>query len=107
MAAGTKHYSADLKRDAVQMVGRLVAQGETEWAAMRKTADLLGVKTAETVRQWVRKEPAAGAGGGAAGVADSELVRTLKRQIAELERANEILKSASIFFAAELDRPRR
>ncbi|PRC62060.1 IS3 family transposase, partial [Mycobacterium sp. ITM-2017-0098] len=32
-------------------------------------------------------------------------IRKLKREIAELRRANEILKSASAFFAAELDRP--
>ncbi|MFC3242622.1 hypothetical protein ACFOJ6_10030 [Gordonia humi] len=57
MAAGTKHYSAELKRDAVTMVVELVGQGSTEWAAMKKTADLLGVGAAETVRQWVRKAP--------------------------------------------------
>lgn len=43
MAAGSKRYSAELKKDAVDMVARLVAHGDTEWAAMRKTADLLGV----------------------------------------------------------------
>ena len=32
-------------------------------------------------------------------------VRRLKRENAELRRANEILKAASAFFAAELDRP--
>jgi transposase len=34
-------------------------------------------------------------------------VRRLKREVAELRRANAILKAASIFFAAELDRPSR
>ncbi len=32
-------------------------------------------------------------------------IRKLKREVAELRRANEILKSASAFFAAEFDRP--
>ncbi len=32
-------------------------------------------------------------------------VRALKKEIAELRRANEILKAAASFFAAELDRP--
>jgi transposase len=36
---------------------------------------------------------------------ESAEVRRLKREVAELRRANEILKAASIFFAAELDRP--
>jgi transposase len=31
----------------------------------------------------------------------------VKKEVAELRRANEILKSASAFFAAELDRPNR
>jgi transposase len=29
----------------------------------------------------------------------------LRREVAELRRANEILKAASVFFAAGLDRP--
>ncbi len=35
-------------------------------------------------------------------------IRKLKREVAELRRANEILKAASVFFAGELDphRPR-
>jgi transposase len=31
--------------------------------------------------------------------------KQLRREVAELRRANEILKAASAFFAAELDRP--
>ena len=34
-------------------------------------------------------------------------IRELKKEVAELRRANQILKSASAFFAAELDRPPR
>jgi transposase-like protein len=38
-------------------------------------------------------------------VGESEEVRALRREVAELRRANEILKTASAFFAqAELDR---
>jgi transposase len=36
---------------------------------------------------------------------ESAEIRRLKRENAELRRANEILKAASAFFAAELDRP--
>jgi transposase len=32
-------------------------------------------------------------------------IRRLKRENAELRRTNEILRTASAFFAAELDRP--
>jgi transposase len=36
---------------------------------------------------------------------ESAELKRLRRQNAELRRANEILKAASAFFAAELDRP--
>ncbi|CAG7608245.1 Insertion element IS6110 uncharacterized 12.0 kDa protein [Leucobacter soli] len=32
--------------------------------------------------------------------------RRLRRENAELKKANEVLKAASVFFAKELDRPR-
>jgi transposase len=39
---------------------------------------------------------------------EREEIRKLRREVAELRRANEILKAASVFFAGELDphRPR-
>ena len=36
---------------------------------------------------------------------ESAQVKAMKKEIAELKRANEILKAAASFFAAELDRP--
>jgi transposase len=46
-------------------------------------------------------------GGQRPGVTTEEAaeIRKLRREVAELRRANEILKAASAFFAAELDRP--
>ncbi|EGD53287.1 putative transposase orfA for insertion sequence element [Gordonia neofelifaecis NRRL B-59395] len=40
-------------------------------------------------------------------VADIERIRQLEKENAELRRAIEILKTASAFFAAEVDRPHR
>jgi transposase-like protein len=34
-----------------------------------------------------------------------EVIKRLRREVAELRRANEILKAAAAFFGAELDRP--
>jgi transposase len=74
---------------------------------MSRVAELLGVGTAETVRKWVRQaESDAGARPGTSSEESAE-VRRLKRENAELKRANAILKAASVFFAAELDRPQR
>ena len=67
----------------------------------------LGIGTAETLRKWVRQaEVNAGQRPGITSEESAEIKR-LKRENSELRRANEILKSASIFFAAELDRPQR
>ena len=38
---------------------------------------------------------------------DRQRIRELEQENRELRRANAILKSASVFFAAELDRPQK
>jgi transposase len=87
------------------MVAEIRGDHESEWAAIGKVAELLGVTSAETVRQWVRRaEVDAGARPGVTSEESAE-VRRLKRENAELKRANAILKAASAFFAAELGRP--
>ncbi len=61
----------------------------------------------ETVSKWVRRaEVDAGERPGLTGEEHAE-VKRLKREVAELRRANEILKAAAAFFGAELDRPRQ
>jgi transposase len=87
------------------MVGEIAGQHESEWAAMGEVARLLGVGTAETVRKWVgQAEVDGGRRPGTTSEESAELKR-LRRENAELRRANAILKAASTFFAAELDRP--
>ena len=98
-------YPRELRERAVRMVGEIRADHESEWAAMTRVAQLLGVKTPETVRQWVRQaEVDAGERAGTT-TDESAEVKRLRRENAELKRANAILKAASAFFAAELDRP--
>jgi len=76
-----------------------------EHAAIGAVAQKLGIGTTETLRKWVRQaEVDAGQRAGVSSEESAELKR-LRRENAELRRANEILKSASAFFAAELDRP--
>lgn len=89
------------------MVGEIRGEYESEWAAMVKVAELLGIGTAETVRKWCRQaEVEAGTRPGSSSEESAEIKR-LKRENAELRRANAILKAASTFFAAELDRPEK
>jgi transposase len=89
------------------MVAEVRAEQESEWAAMGRVAQLLGVKTPETVRQWVRQAQVDAGDRAGVSTEESAEVRRLRRENAELKRANAILKAASAFFAAELDRPSR
>ena len=103
----SKRYPVELRERAVRMVEEVRGDHESQWAAMNKVAELLGIGTVETVRKWCRQaEIDAGSRPGATTQESAELKR-LKRENAELKRANAILRSASAFFAAELDRPQR
>jgi transposase len=100
-------YPAELRERAVRMVAELTPQYPSEWAAMGAVAAKLGIKTTETLRHWVRQAQVdAKARPGVSSEENAEIKR-LRRENAELRRANEILKAASSFFAAELDRPQR
>jgi transposase len=96
----SRRYPPELRERAVRMVAEIRGDHESEWAAMGRVAELLGVKTPETVRQWVRQgEVDAGERAGTTSEESAE-VRRLKRENAELKRANAILKAASAFFAS-------
>ena len=101
----TKRYPPELRERAVRMVAEIRGEQESEWAAMTRVAELLGVGTPETVRKWVRQGQVDGGERPGTATEESSEVRRLKRENAELKRANAILKAASAFFAAELDRP--
>ena len=100
-----KQYPRELRERAVRLVIEHRGEYETEYAAIRSVAAKLGISTAETLRKWVRQaEVDAGQRPGVTSEESAE-IRRLRRENAELRRANEILKAASAFFAAELDRP--
>ena len=104
-ANSSRRYPPELRERAVRMVAEVRGQHETEWAAMRAVAELLGVGTTETVRKWVRQAEIDGGSRPGVSTEESAELKRLKRENAELKRANAILKTASAFFAAELDRP--
>jgi transposase len=100
-------YPKELRERAVRMFLETKSEYPFEFTAMKSIAQKLGINSPETLRKWIRQAEVDA--GRRAGVSsdDSEQIKALKRENAELRRANEILKSASAFFAAELDRPRR
>ena len=93
-------YPTELRERAVKMVGEVVSQYDSEQAAIRSVASKLGIKTPETLRKWVRRAQVdAGTRPGRTSEEIAE-IRALKKEVAELRRANEILKAASVFFAS-------
>ena len=70
------------------MLAEIRAEDDSEWAAMGKVAELLGIGTPETVRKWCRRaEVDAGQRPGTTTEESAELKR-LRRENTELKRAN-------------------
>jgi transposase len=105
--AGRTPYPQEMKERAVRMVGEIRENYANEYSAIQAVAARLGIGSPETVRKWLRRAQVdAGERPGTTTEEKAE-IRALKREVAELRRANEILKAASAFFAAEPGRPPR
>ena len=99
-------YPDEMRVRAVRLVFEHQAEYPSQWKAIESISKKLSVNH-ETLRQWVRR--AETDSGQRPGLTTDERarMRELEREVKELRRANEILKAASAFFAAELDRPSR
>jgi transposase len=101
-----KKYDQETRDRAVRLYQerRQGVPRESAVASQRRVGELLDVNPA-TLRGWVEKaEVDSGTRPGTTTETAAELA-ALRRENAELRRANEILKTASAFFAAaELDR---
>ena len=102
----TRRYSDEEKAQAVRLVRQLRAELGTEHGTVQRVADQLGYGT-ESVRAWVRQADIDDGAKPGVTTAEAERIKSLEQEVKELRRANAILKSASAFFAAELDRPQR
>jgi transposase len=78
-----KRYPPELKERAVRMVAEAAENGESEWSAMRRIAELLGVGSGETVRRWVRQAQVDAGDRAGTTTEESTEVRRLKRENAE------------------------
>jgi transposase len=96
-------YPDELRERAVRMVFEHESAYPSQWKAIVSIAEKLDINR-ETLRGWVRRAEVDG--GHRSGVTSEERARikVLERENKELRRANEILKAASAFFGAELDR---
>ncbi|MHC3004340.1 transposase, partial [Gordonia sp. GN26] len=74
--------------------------------ALKRIGDQLGVHP-EALRTWVKQAEIDGGDRPGTTTSEAERIAQLERENRELRRANTILKQASAFFAAEIDRPQR
>ena len=96
-------YPVEVRERAVRMVHEHEHEYPSQWKAIESISAKLGINH-ETLRIWVRR--AETDDGDRPGLATDERARMkqLEKENKELKRANEILKAASAFFGAELDR---
>lgn len=100
--AAPKKYPDELRERAV----RLYRESDPK-PVIRRLAEQLGVHH-EALRNWIRQDEAdRGERDDRPTTAEAEELRRLRKENAELRRANEILKAASAFFAQEMDPTRK
>ncbi|SCF41704.1 transposase, partial [Micromonospora marina] len=95
-----KKYPDELRERATRLVFEARRDPAGAVGVIRRIADQLGVHP-EALRTWVKQaEVDAGVRPGTTS-SDAERIAALERENRELRRANQILKSAASFFAAE------
>jgi transposase len=100
--AAPKKYPDELRARAV----RLYHESDPK-PVIRKLAEQLGVHP-EALRNWIRQDQADRGERDDRPTTDmAQENQRLRREVAELRRVNEILRSASSYFASELDQTRR
>ena len=97
-----KKIDPELKARAVRLVNDHLGEYSSLTAASAAVAKQLGVGN-ESVRRWVIQSQVDG--GARQGATSEELaeIKALKAKVRRLEEDNAILKSATVFFAGELD----
>ena len=104
--AAPRKYSEELKYRATRMACEARRDPDSSRGAIKRIADQLGVHP-EALRNWVRQAEIDGGVRPGTTSEDADRIAALERENRELRRANTILKQASAFFAAEIDRPQR
>ncbi|WP_431031243.1 transposase [Plantibacter sp. RU18] len=99
-----RKYPAELRERAVRLVFEARDADGGRRGVCTRIGRQLGVPS-DTLRGWVQRAEVDG--GLRSGTSTDTAVRLVEveREVRELRRANAILRSASVFFAAELDRP--
>ena len=92
-----------MRERAVGLVRDIAEEAGSVTGACRRIGEQLGINC-DTLRGWVKLSDIDAGRRPGVTTADAARIRQLERDNAELRRANAILRTASAFFAAELDR---
>ena len=100
----SKKFSPEIRERAVRMVQEHRGEYPSLWAAIESIAPKIGC-VPQTLLEWVKRtEIDAGSRPGTT-TTEMQRIKDFERENKELRRANEILRTASAFFAqAEFDR---
>ena len=100
----SKRYPPEFRERAVRLFEQSLAEHSSRWAATEAVSEKLGCTT-ETLRCWVKQAEIDEGKREGLSTDERQQMKELQREVKELRRANEILRTASAFFAqAELDR---
>jgi transposase len=102
----TRRYTPDEKEQAIRLVRQLRKELGTDHGTVYRVARQLGYGI-EWVRAWVRQADIDDGVTAGTTSSEAERIKRLEQENRELRHAKEIVKRASAFFAAELDRPQK
>lgn len=102
----SRRYPPEVKERAVSLVLTTVQQQGERHGVVTRIARQLDIGP-ETLRTWVRQSEIDNGSRPGTTTEERSRIVELEHENHELRRANQILKEASVFFASELDRPRR
>ena len=101
-----RRYSPEDKARAVRLVRQLRKELGTTHGTIRRVADQIGCGV-ESLRTWVKQADIDEGVEPGLTTTEAKRIKELEQENRELRRANDLLKRASAFFAAELCATRR
>jgi transposase len=104
--AAPRKYPEELRERAIRLTMDARKDPASRPSACVRIGEQLGINP-ETLRGWVAQAEVDEGSRVGTTSSDAQQLAELSRENKELRRANAILRSASAFFAAELDRPSR
>jgi transposase len=101
-----RRYTPEDKARAVRLVRQLRKELGTTHGTIQRVADQIGCGV-ESLRTWVKQADIDDGVEPGLTTVEAKRIKELEQENRELRRANDLLKRASAFFAAELDRRSR